>query len=59
MSRDEEASQKAAQLATQYVGDLQQLPADKLAAKKDEVKASARYLQVPGEIQRDSRGLRG
>lgn len=36
--QNEEASQKAAQLATQYVGDLQQLPADKLAAKKDEIK---------------------
>ena len=35
---DEATSQKAAQLATQYVSDLQQLPADKLAAKKDEIK---------------------
>ncbi|MCX6923904.1 MAG: DUF1080 domain-containing protein [Verrucomicrobia bacterium] len=35
---DEEASQKAAQLASEYMSDLQQLPADKLAAKKDEVK---------------------
>ena len=36
--RDDETLQKAAQMATQYVADLQQLPADKLAAKKDEVK---------------------
>jgi len=35
---DEETSQKAAQMAAQYATDLQQLPADKLAAKKDEVK---------------------
>ena len=36
--RDEETTQKAAELATQYFAALQQLPADKLAAKKDEVK---------------------
>jgi hypothetical protein len=35
---DEETSQKAEQLVTQYLTDLQNLPADKLAAKKDEVK---------------------
>jgi hypothetical protein len=35
---DEDTSQKAARLAAQYAGDLQQLPADKLAAKKDEIK---------------------
>ena len=36
--RDEETTQKAAEMATQYVASLQQLSADKLAAKKDEVK---------------------
>ena len=36
--RDDEAAQKASELATQYFTALQQLPADKLAAKKDEVK---------------------
>ncbi|MEI6781786.1 MAG: hypothetical protein WCQ21_12795 [Verrucomicrobiota bacterium] len=35
---DDETSQKAAQMATQYADSLQQLPPDKLAAKKDEVK---------------------
>lgn len=44
---DESTSQKAEQMAIQYIADLQQLPADKLAAKKDEVKylrAACRYL---------------
>jgi hypothetical protein len=36
--RDDETAQKAAELAAQYMAALQQLPADKLAAKKDEVK---------------------
>jgi hypothetical protein len=36
--RDDETAQKAAELAAQYMTALQQLPADKLAAKKDEVK---------------------
>jgi len=36
--RDEETAQKAAELGGQYMAALQQLPADKLAAKKDEVK---------------------
>jgi hypothetical protein len=36
--QDEEASQKAAQMAAQYLTELQQLPADKLAAKKDEIR---------------------
>jgi hypothetical protein len=36
--KNEEASQKAEQMADQYLTDLQQLPTDKLAAKKDEVK---------------------
>ncbi len=36
--RDDETAQKAAELAEQYVTSLQQLPADKLAAKKDEVR---------------------
>src|ERR1035441_2565208 len=36
--RDDETAQKAAELAARYMAALQQLPADKLAAKKDEVK---------------------
>jgi hypothetical protein len=36
--KNEETSQKVTQMAAQYMTDLQQLPADKLAAKKDEVK---------------------
>ena len=36
--RDDETAQKAAEMAEQYVTSLQQLPADKLAAKKDEVR---------------------
>jgi len=36
--KDEETSHKAEQMAAQYLADLQQLPADKLAAKKDEIK---------------------
>ena len=36
--RDDETAQKAADMAEQYVASLQQLPADKLAAKKDEVR---------------------
>jgi len=35
---DSDTAQRAGQLAVQYWTDLQQLPADKLAAKKDEVK---------------------
>jgi len=35
---DDAASQRAADLAKQYLADLQQLPPDKLAAKKDELK---------------------
>lgn len=36
--RDEEAAQKAGQLAAQYLADLQSLSAGALAAKKDEIK---------------------
>jgi len=36
--QDESASQRAEELARQYLTNLQQLSADKLAAKKDEVK---------------------
>ena len=35
---DSDAAARAGQLAGQWWGDIQQLPADKLAAKKDEVK---------------------
>src|ERR1039458_2106820 len=35
--RGDETAQKAAELAAQYTAALQQLPADKLAAKRDEV----------------------
>ena len=36
--RDEDTAQKAAEMAAQYVAALQQLPPDKLAGKKDEVR---------------------
>ena len=36
--QDDEAQKRAQELATQYMADLQQLPPDKLAAKKDEIK---------------------
>jgi len=36
--RDDDTAQKAGELASQYFNALQQLPPDKLAAKKDEVK---------------------
>jgi hypothetical protein len=36
--RNEDAFNRGEQLARQYVASLQQLPADKLAAKKDEVR---------------------
>jgi hypothetical protein len=35
---DSDAAERAGQLAAQYWADLEQLPPDKLAAKKDEVK---------------------
>lgn len=36
--QDDEAMRKASELAQDYLSNLQQLPADKLAAKKDEIK---------------------
>jgi hypothetical protein len=52
--KDEPTSQTAAQMAGQYVASLKALPADKLAAKKDEArrvrdvfKYLARFKIVP------------
>jgi hypothetical protein len=60
--RDDAALERAKQLAEQYLTDLQQMPADKLVAKKDEIKHMrdvARYMarwdvipeDAPGKLQ--------
>jgi hypothetical protein len=55
---DEDTSQKAARLAEQYMADLKQLPEDKLAAKKDELKHMrdianylARFNIIPQDLE--------
>ena len=56
---DEETSQKAARLAEQYMADLKQLPEEKLASKKDEIKHLrdvANYLTRCNVIPQDYEG---
>lgn len=43
--KDESAAQKSERMATQYVESLKQLPADKLAAKRDEVRNLAEVFK--------------
>ncbi|HEV2394721.1 MAG TPA: DUF1080 domain-containing protein [Verrucomicrobiae bacterium] len=57
--RDDAAAQRAGDLATQYLSDLQQLPEDKLAARKDEIKHLrdvSRYLAKWDIIPEDYEG---
>ena len=56
---DGDAIEKAAQLANEYLANLQQLPADKLEAKKDEIKTHARHLQLPHPVQYHTGRCRG
>jgi hypothetical protein len=54
---DNDAAQKAEQMAKEYFAGLQQLPADKLEAKKDEIKHMrdvANYLVRCNIVQSDS-----
>jgi hypothetical protein len=54
---DNDAAQKAGQMAGEYLASLQQLPADKLEAKKDEIKHLrdvCNYLVRCNVIQSDS-----
>lgn len=54
---DNDAAQKAGQMAGEYLANLQQLPADKLEAKKDEIKHMrdvCNYLVRCNVIQSDS-----
>jgi hypothetical protein len=56
---DEAAAQRAGELAKQYLAELQQLPAEKLAAKKDEIKHLrdvAKYLVRCDVIPDDAEG---
>lgn len=56
---DEAAAQRAGELARQYLAELQQLPAEKLAAKKDEIKHLrdvAKYLVRCDVIPDDAEG---
>jgi hypothetical protein len=57
--QDEATMQKAGQMAEEYVAGLQQLSADKLAAKKDEIKRMrdiAKYLARFNIIPDDTQG---
>jgi len=56
--RNEEAFERGERLANQYMTSLQQLPADKLAAKKDEVrhlrdvcKYMVKFNLMPGDFE--------
>ena len=56
---DEAAAQRAGELARQYLAELQQLPAEKLAAKKDEInhlRDVAKYLVRCDVIPDDAEG---